>query len=228
MRFIPRNIKGWFNKPSAQGLTRKQKMMKEMKVYGKLVAVGGALSLGAEGVSALVNHAKSSPDMENSESIDFQDFGPAVIRLDSVDSSPRTKLSFLTMMLICLGICMCLCYPFLKVVHSLVRHCRLTKAFGAKSGLCPPPVNPPSNDTVHDRDPEEFPTMESYWDRMQNNGSFVQESQHDADLRQQVENDIMAREKQDLENVIDKIKKTAVVKAARRRHEEQENGEQDK
>ena len=70
--------------------------------------------------------------------------------------------------------------------------------------------------------------MESYWDRMQNNGSFVQESQHDADLRQQVENDIMAREKQDLENVIDKIKKTAVVKAARRRQEEQEIGEQDK
>ena len=70
--------------------------------------------------------------------------------------------------------------------------------------------------------------MESYWDRMQNNGSFVQESQHDADLRQQVENDIMAREKQDLEDVIDKIKKTAVVKAARRRQEEQEIGEQDK
>ena len=70
--------------------------------------------------------------------------------------------------------------------------------------------------------------MESYWDRMQNNGSFVQESQHDADLRQQVENDIMAREKQDLENVIDKIKKTAVVKAARRRQEEQEIGDQDK
>ena len=70
--------------------------------------------------------------------------------------------------------------------------------------------------------------MESYWDRMQNNGSFVQESQHDADLRQQVENDIMAREKQDLEDVIDKIKKTAVVKAARRRQEEQEDGEQDK
>ena len=70
--------------------------------------------------------------------------------------------------------------------------------------------------------------MESYWDRMQNNGSFVEESQHNADIRQQVENDIMAREKQDLEDVIDKIKKTAVVKAARRRHEEQEDGEQDK
>ena len=49
--------------------------------------------------------------------------------------------------------------------------------------------------------------MESYWDRMQNNGSFVEESQHNADIRQQVENDIMAREKQDLEEVIDKIKR---------------------
>ena len=70
--------------------------------------------------------------------------------------------------------------------------------------------------------------MESYWDRMQNNGSFVEESQHNADIRQQVEEDIMAREKQDLEDVIDKIKKTAVVKAARRRHEEEEDGEHDK
>ena len=69
--------------------------------------------------------------------------------------------------------------------------------------------------------------MESYWNKMQNNGSFVEESQHNADIRQQVENDIMAREKQDLEDVIDKIKKTAVVKAARRRQEEQEIGEQD-
>ena len=204
-------------------------MMKELKGYGKLVAVGGALSLGAEGVSALVAHAKSPPSMENSESVEFQDFGPSVIRLDSVDSSPRTKLSFLTMMLICLAICMCLCYPFLKVVHSLVRHCRLTRAFGAKSGLCPPPLSPPSNDTVPDQDPEEpLPTMESYWNNMQNNGSFVEESQHNADVRQRVEEDIMAREKQDLKDVIDKIKKTAVVKAARRQHQEEEDGEHDK
>ena len=70
--------------------------------------------------------------------------------------------------------------------------------------------------------------MESYWDKMQSNGSFVEESQHNADVRQRVEEDIMAREKQDLKDVIDKIKKTAVVKAARRRQEEQEDREQDK
>ena len=70
--------------------------------------------------------------------------------------------------------------------------------------------------------------MESYWNNMQNNGSSVEESQHNADVRQRVEEDIMAREKQDLKDVIDKIKKTAVVKAARRRHEEQEDGEHDK
>ena len=70
--------------------------------------------------------------------------------------------------------------------------------------------------------------MENYWNSMQNNGSFVDQSQHNADLRQRVEEDIMAREKQDLKEVIDKIKKTAVVKAARRQHEEEENGEHDK
>ena len=38
----------------------------------------------------------------------------------------------------------------------------------------------------------------------------------------------MAHEKQDLKDVIDKIKKTAVVKAARRQHEEEEDGKHDK
>ena len=70
--------------------------------------------------------------------------------------------------------------------------------------------------------------MESYWNNMQNNGSFVEESQHNADIRRQVEEDIMAREKQDLKDVIDKIKKTAVVKAARRQHEEDRDGKHDK
>ena len=70
--------------------------------------------------------------------------------------------------------------------------------------------------------------MESYWNNMQNNGSFVEESQHNADIRQQVEEDIMARKKQDLKDVIDKIKKTAVVKAAKRQHQEEEDGEHNK
>ena len=203
--------------------------MKEMKGYGKMVAVGGALSLGAEGVSALVSHAKSSPSMENSEQVEFTDFGPSVFRVDSVDSSPKSKLSIVTIMIICLAVCLCLCYPFLKVIHSLVCHCRITRAFKAKSGLCPPPLGPPSNDTVHAEDPEEpLPTMESYWDKMQKTGSFVEESQHNADLRQRIEEDIMAREKADLKDVIDKIKKTAVVKAAKRQHQEEEDGEHDK
>ena len=92
-----------------------------------MVAVGGALSLGAEGVSALVSHAKSSPSMENSEQVEFTDFGPSVFRVDSVDSSPKSKLSFVTMMLICLAVCLCLCYPFLKILGSLVCHCRIAR-----------------------------------------------------------------------------------------------------
>ena len=70
--------------------------------------------------------------------------------------------------------------------------------------------------------------MESYWNNMHSNGSFVKESQHNADIRQRMEEDIMAREKQDLKDVIDKIKKTAVVKAAKRQHQEEEDGEHDK
>ena len=203
--------------------------MKEIKGYGKMVAVGGALSLGAEGVSALVSHAKSSPSMENSEQVEFTDFGPSVFRVDSVDSSPKSKLSFVTMMLICLAVCLCLCYPFLKVIHSLVRHCRITRAFKAKSGLCPPPLGPPSNDTVHAEDPmEPLPSMESYWDNMHKTGSFAEESQHNADLRQRVEEEIMSREKADISDVIEKIKKSAAIKAAQRHHQEEEDKYQDK
>ena len=78
MRFMPK-IGKWFNKPSPKG-SRKERFMKVMKGYGKMVAVGGALSLGAEGVSALVSHTKSSPNMENSEQVEFTDFGPSVFR----------------------------------------------------------------------------------------------------------------------------------------------------
>ena len=70
--------------------------------------------------------------------------------------------------------------------------------------------------------------MESYWDKMQKTGSFVEESQHNADLRQRVEEEIMSREKADLKDVIDKIKKTAVVKAAQRQHQDEEDKYQDK
>ena len=228
MRFMPK-ISKWFNKPSAKG-TRKERFMKEVKGYGKLVAVGGTLSLGAEGVSALVNHAKSSPNMENSEQIEFTDFGPSVIRLDTVDSSPKAKLSFVTMMLICLAVCLCLCYPFLKVIHSLVRHCRIARALKATSGLCPPPLGPPSNDTADAEDPmEPPPSMETYWDKMHKTGSYAEEDQHNADnIRQRVEEEIMSREKADISDVIEKIKKSAAVKAAQRHQQEEENKHQDK
>ena len=46
--------------------------------------------------------------------------------------------------------------------------------------------------------------MESYWDKMQKTGSFVEESQHNADLRQRVEEEIMSRKKADIRDVIKK------------------------
>ena len=204
--------------------------MKEIKGYGKMVAVGGALSLGAEGVSALVSHAKSSPSMENSEQVEFTDFGPSVFRVDSVDSSPKSKLSFVTMMLICLAVCLCLCYPFLKILGSLVRHCRIARQFKARSSLCPPPLGPPSNDTAHTEDPmEPLPSMESYWDNMHKTSSYAEEDQHNADnIKQRVEEEIMSREKADISDVIEKIKKSAAVKTAQRHNQEEEDKYQDK
>ena len=46
-----------------------------MKGAGKYVAIGGALSLGSEGASALVRHAEGSPNMQDRERIEFTDWG---------------------------------------------------------------------------------------------------------------------------------------------------------
>ena len=63
---------------------------------------------------------------------------------------------------------------------------------------------------------------------MHKTGSFIEESQHNSDLRQRVEEEIMSREKANLSDVINKIKKTAVVKAAQRQHQDEEDKHQDK
>ena len=76
MRIIPR-VSKLFKKPS-QGSMR-EKLSKTMRGGAKYVAMGGALSLGAEGISALVNHAKSSPsNMQDSEKVEFTDWGPSI------------------------------------------------------------------------------------------------------------------------------------------------------
>ena len=73
MRMFPK-ISKLLKKPYPKG-SKRERFSKALKGAGKYVAVGGALSLGAEGVSALVSHAKGSPNMENSEQVEFTDWG---------------------------------------------------------------------------------------------------------------------------------------------------------
>ena len=88
MRIIPK-IGKLFKKPYHQGSMR-EKVSKTMRGGAKYVAMAGALSLGAEGISALVNHAKSSPsNMQDSEKVEFTDWGPSIFRVDSVDTAPK-------------------------------------------------------------------------------------------------------------------------------------------
>ena len=102
------------------------KAMKAMKGAGKYVAVGGALSLGAEGVSALVRHAESSPNMQDSEKVEFTDWGPSIFRVDSVETAPKSKLplSMITCLLISLAVCLYLSLPFIRIISSLIHRCR--------------------------------------------------------------------------------------------------------
>ena len=71
MRMFPK-IGKLFKKPYPKG-SKREMFMKALKGGGKYVAVGRALSLGVEGVSALVSHARASPNMENSEQVEFTD-----------------------------------------------------------------------------------------------------------------------------------------------------------
>ena len=100
----------------------KEKASKAMKEAGKYIAVGGALSLGAEGVSALVRQAGSSPNMQDSEQVEFTDWGPSIFRVDSVEAASKSKLSMITWLLTCLAVCLCLCLPFLRIVGTLICH----------------------------------------------------------------------------------------------------------
>ena len=101
MRMFPK-IGKLFKKPYPKGSMR-ERASKALKGAGKYIAVGGALSLGAEGVSALVSKARGSPNMQDSEQVEFTDWGPSVFRVDSVDAAPKSKLSIITTLLICLG-----------------------------------------------------------------------------------------------------------------------------
>ena len=222
-----------FKKPYPQGSMR-EKVSKTMRGGAKYVAMGGALSLGAEGISALVNHAKSPSNMQDSEKVEFTDWGPSIFRVDSVDTAPKTKLplSMITCLLITLGIFFCICLPFFRIMSVLIRHCRLNRALKISSPICPPPLGPP---TIHDdttsspEDPEgPPPSMESIWRSMNETKLEVEEAKQEAEeTKLKVEEEIKEREKSDIGDVVRRIRESVAVKAAKQYRQEREQRNED-
>ena len=195
--------------------------MKAMKGARKYIAMGGALSLGAEGVSALVRHAESSPNMQDSEKVEFTNWGPSIFRVDSVETAPKSKLplSMITCLLISLVVCLCLCYPFIRIISSLIRCCRLHRALKVTSPMYPPPLGPPAiqNDTNSSpEDPDDpSPSIQTIWKIMNETKFEVEEAQREAEeTKHKIEEEIKEREKSDIGVVVKKIRESVAVKAA--------------
>ena len=200
-----------------------------MKGAGKYIAVGGALSLGAEGVSALVRHAGSSPNMQDSEKVEFTNWGPSVFRVDSVEAAPKSKLplSMITWLLISLAVCLCLCLPFIRIISTLICQCRLHRAFKVTSPMCPPPLGPPAiqNDTTSSpEDPDDPPqSMETVWKSMNETKFEVEEAKREAEeTKHKIEEEIKEREKSDIGDLVKKIRESVALKAAEQYRQERE------
>ena len=233
MRIIPK-IGKLFKKPYPQGSMR-EKVSKTMRGGAKYVAMGGALSLGAEGISALVNHAKSNPsNMQDSEKVEFTDWGPSIFRVDSVDTAPKSKLPFslITTLLITLAIFFCIMVPFFRIVSVMIRTCRLNRALKISSPMCPPPFGPPSPNEDTTSSPVDHegpaPSMESVWRNMTEERLEVEEAQHEAEeTKLKIEEEIKAREKADIGDVVERIRHSVAVKAAEKYRQEREQKNED-
>ena len=237
MRIIPRAVSKLFKRPSPgtmNKLSTREKLSKTMRGGMKYVAMGGALSLGAEGISALVNHAKDSPtNMLDSEKVEFQDWGPSIFRVDSVDTAPKSKLPFslITTLLITLAIFFCIMVPFCRIISVMIRTCRLNRALKISSPMCPPPFGPPSpreitSPPVDQDGPSE--DMEAAWRNMTGEKPQAEEAQEEAaDNKLQIEEEIKARERADISDVVEKIRRSVAVKTAERYRQEKEHNNED-
>ena len=212
----------------------RDKITKTMKGAGKYIAMGGALSLGAEGVSTLVRQAGSSPNMQDSEQVEFTDWGPSIFRVDSVEAAPKSKLplSMITWLLISLAVCLCLCLPFIRIISTLIRRWRLHRALKVTSPMYPPPLGPPAiqNDTnSSSKDPDDpTPSLETIWKSVSETKLEVKEAKHEAEqTKHKIEEEIKEREKSDIGDVVKKIRESVTVKAAEQYRQEREQRDED-
>ena len=237
MRVIPKSVSRLFKRPSPGSmnkLSKREKILKATRGGLKYMAMGGALSLGAEGISALVHHAKDNPtNMVDSEKVEFQDWGPSVFRLDSVDTAPKSKFPFslITTLLLTLAFFFCIMVPFCRIISVMIRTCRINRALKIPSPMCPPPFGPPSpreitNPPVDQEGPSE--DMEAAWKNMTGEKPQAEEAQEEApDNQLQIEEEIKARERADISDVVERIRRSVAVKTAERYRQEKEQNNED-
>ena len=154
--------------------------------------------------------------MQDSQAIEFLDWGLNVFRIDSVEtaSDPKSKwpLSMITWMLITAGVTLCLCIPFLRAVTVFNRHCSLRRVLGIKSPMCPSTPHQDTPKSVEDPDEPPAVSMEEYWCGMD-------EGKHE------VENKLKAKEKKDIGDLMQRIRESVAVKAPKAHRLEKEYSE---
>ena len=140
---------------------------------------------------------------EDSQAVEFTDWGPSVFRVDIVEttSDPKSKfpLSLITWLLIAALVTLCFCIPFVRAFTILNRHCALRKLFRSNSTLCPPISHQDTPHTTEDVDEQPVVSMEEYWRGMKEKSEVLDKKK--------------AKEKRDLSDVVKTIRESAAVKA---------------
>ena len=97
--------------------------------------------------------------------------------------------------------------------------------------MCPPPFGPPSpreitSPPVDQGGPSE--DMEAAWRNMTGEKPQAEEAQEEAaDNKLQIEEEIKARERADISDVVEKIRRSVAVKTAERYRQEKEQNNED-
>ena len=188
MRFgIPR-FGGSIRVPSTR-IGWRRKIGNELKAGAKYAGIGAALSLGAEGASALVRHAEGPQMGADSQAVEFTDWGPSVFRVDMVKmtSDPKSK-SLITWLLIAALVTLCLCIPFLRAFTIFNRHCAIWRFFGPMSAMCPSTSHHNTPHSIEDVEEQPAVSMEEYWRGMEDKSEVV--------------NKTIAKEKRDIGDIV--------------------------
>ena len=127
----------WFKMPSPKKGWKKT-IKTDLKKGAKYIGAGMLLSAGAKSISHLVNRDHKLGD--NSKVVTLEDWGPSLLRVDSMDASTEGKSRFpaslMMFIVIACVVTIIICIPIIRLLSSLTRHCGLTKIFKSQSQIC--------------------------------------------------------------------------------------------